>query len=370
MTKDSTMIQRFFFLYFWGFISLIPTVQAFEGEDESFDKECFLMEFGHEKVQKYVDNYKHIAVSEMYRKGVPASIKMAQGLLESGIGESELALKANNHFGIKCGGDWTGATYYVWDDEPVKSCFRVYPSVHDCYIAHTDFLTNPVKEFRYGFLFKLDKTDYKAWAKGLQTAGYATSKTYAEKLIALIEKYELYKLDHLKLESTKVSDEEMNLVFGQPKQEPTPIPEPKTVDTTIHINAVLVLVPDPFHLSEDIEVEPQSISQDVFTINGLKAVLIQQHDNIDSLARRYRIPVNKLIKYNELTYQSLKIGHYIFLQKKNAKHVGSNTSHTARSNETLYDISQRYGIQLKTLLKLNKVFEKRQPKEKEAVRLK
>ena len=145
------------------------------------------------KALSYIEKYKHIAVAEMDRTGIPASIKMAQGILESGVGESELANTANNHFGIKCGGEvWTGKTHYVWDDEVVKSCFRVYASAEESYIAHSEFLLNPKKDFRYGALFKLDKTDYKGWANGLQKSGYATSKTYSKNLISIIERLELY----------------------------------------------------------------------------------------------------------------------------------------------------------------------------------
>jgi len=146
----------------------------------------------------YILQYKEIAVSEMHRTGIPASIKMAQALLESGSGNSSLATKANNHFGIKCGGKWTGQTYYREDDdynkkgELIKSCFRKFHSVEESYSAHSNFLTD---QKRYAFLFGYARDDYKAWAKGLRKAGYATDKKYPQKLINIIEKYELYNLD-------------------------------------------------------------------------------------------------------------------------------------------------------------------------------
>ena len=146
----------------------------------------------------YISQYKEIAVSEMHRTGIPASIKMAQALLESGSGNSVLATKANNHFGIKCGGSWDGETYYREDDDYnskgklIKSCFRKFNSVGESYIAHSNFLTD---QKRYRFLFGYARDDYKAWAKGLRKAGYATDKKYPQKLIQLIEKYELYNLD-------------------------------------------------------------------------------------------------------------------------------------------------------------------------------
>lgn len=145
----------------------------------------------------YIAQYKEIAILEMQRTGIPASIKMAQALLESGAGTSTLARKANNHFGIKCGGGWNGESFYREDDdyykgELIKSCFRKFGSAHESFMAHSEFLMN---QRRYGFLFELDGKDYKSWAKGLRKAGYATDKQYAYKLIELIEKYELYVLD-------------------------------------------------------------------------------------------------------------------------------------------------------------------------------
>jgi hypothetical protein len=146
----------------------------------------------------YIAQYKQIAILEMQRTGIPASIKMAQALLESGAGRSTLARKANNHFGIKCGGSWNGETFYREDDDYrngklIKSCFRKFESAYDSFMAHSDFLTN---QRRYSFLFELSTEDYKSWARGLRKAGYATDKAYAGKLIEIIEKYELYKLDN------------------------------------------------------------------------------------------------------------------------------------------------------------------------------
>ncbi|MBT8190269.1 MAG: hemagglutinin [Saprospiraceae bacterium] len=146
----------------------------------------------------YISQYKEIAISEMHRTGIPASIKMAQALLESGAGQSSLAREANNHFGIKCGGSWNGGTYYLHDDDYnskgqlIKSCFREFSSSFESFIAHSEFL---VTQNRYAFLFNYDHQDYKAWAKGLKKAGYATDKAYPKKLINIIEKYQLYFLD-------------------------------------------------------------------------------------------------------------------------------------------------------------------------------
>lgn len=148
----------------------------------------------------YIDQYKYIAISEMKRTGIPASIKLAQGLMESMSGRSELAINANNHFGIKCKNSWEGETYQYKDDdvdekgEIIHSCFRKYTAAEESYIDHSEFLTG---RKRYKLLFDFDKTDYLSWARGLQNCGYATDPLYAEKLIVAIEKYQLYLFDQL-----------------------------------------------------------------------------------------------------------------------------------------------------------------------------
>ena len=154
-----------------------------------------------EPIVQYVDKYKEIAISEMHRSGIPASIKLAQGILESNSGRSTLAIKANNHFGIKCGKYWDGSTFYRKDDDYrngqlIESCFRKFKDALQSFIAHSDFLLNPGSKYRYGFLFGLDPLDYQSWAKGLKKSGYATDATYAEKLISIIEKYQLFRFDN------------------------------------------------------------------------------------------------------------------------------------------------------------------------------
>jgi len=153
----------------------------------------YLMPSNSELADSYINAYKDIAISEMQRTGIPASIKLAQGLLESDWGRSDLAMKANNHFGIKCASDWNGQTYYKHDDDRnaegdlIKSCFRAYDDPYQSYIAHSEFL----KRNRYASLFQLDPTDYHNWAHGLREKGYATDKKYPTKLIMIIEKYNL-----------------------------------------------------------------------------------------------------------------------------------------------------------------------------------
>ena len=163
----------------------------------------------------YIRTYADIAVEEMKRTGIPASIKLAQGLLESSIGMSPLCTEANNHFGIKCGNEWTGREMYREDDDYglndvlTKSCFRVFDSGHDSYIAHSEFIMNPVKAFRYGFLFSIPTDDYQSWARGLQSAGYATDPEYANKLINLINRHQLYQYDYAHLFNELVTSVEV-----------------------------------------------------------------------------------------------------------------------------------------------------------------
>lgn len=303
------------------------------------------------KALLYIELYKHIAVAEMDRTGIPASIKMAQALLESGVGESELATVANNHFGIKCGGEiWTGDTHYVWDDEVVKSCFRVYKSAEESYIAHSEFLLNPQKAFRYGELFELAKTDYKSWAKGLQKSGYATSKTYARNLIGIIERLQLYKLDYLTVEVLAVSPGELASIFPTTKPSLTL----QADDTT----SVATRIVDPFgNAADSVDVV---MTLYVFQVNGLDAVYVQEGDDLQSIADRYRKNPKKLWRYNELKGRDLKVGQYVFLQKKKSDYTPSKangaTVHLVREGQTLYDIAQLYGIRYKKLLRYNRVY--------------
>ena len=146
----------------------------------------------------YIDRYKELAVIEMHRSGIPASITLAQGLHESQSGRSDLATQANNHFGIKCKNYWKGHTYYHKDDDLdkrgklIKSCFRSYENSIDSYVDHSNFLSQTE---RYSELFSYPNTDFVSWAHGLKRKGYATDKDYAYKLIAKIEQYKLYQYD-------------------------------------------------------------------------------------------------------------------------------------------------------------------------------
>ncbi len=270
--------------------------------------------------QDYIDKHKKIAVSEMNRAGVPASIKLAQALLESSAGNSDLARKANNHFGIKCHADWTGKTYEQEDDDYddsgnlKKSCFRKYKSVEDCYIAHSEFLRDPRKAHRYGILFRLETTDYKRWARGLRTAGYATAAGYDDKLIKIIESYKLYQFDRL-------TDD--NFPEGRPDK------------------------PKDFIAGLDLR-----------RVNDVKVVFAKNNITVEEIAQKTSISAKRLERYNEKlpsVNAPLPDDTRIYVQPKRSRARAGNKWHYVKAGETLFDISQQYGVKSKRLRKRNRI---------------
>ena len=253
------------------------------------------------RYEEYIHKYKDIAIEQMKRYKIPASITLAQGLLESGAGQSELTRKSNNHFGIKCGGNWRGKTTR-FDDDAKNECFRVYANARESYEDHSRFLVN---SSRYAALFKLKSTDYKGWAHGLKKAGYATSPTYASSLIHLIELYDLQKYD------TKAGQKH----------------------------------PDTF------------VPHQTYVANKLLYVIARQGDTFEALSDEFDISKRKLRKYNDLYKDyTLQAGDIIYLEKKHSKALKPNIIHRVEVGESMYTISQKYGIRLKSLYKLNKAY--------------
>ena len=253
--------------------------------------------------EDYIKKYRDIAVREMKRYHIPASITLAQGLLESGAGQSTLARKSNNHFGIKCGGDWRGPTV-SHDDDARGECFRAYKHPEESYEDHSKFLAGRP---RYASLFKLKITDYKGWARGLKKAGYATNPRYADQLIGIIELYDLHKYD------TKGGLKWM-------KQNPDP--------------------------------------HQPYINNGLPYIVVRPGDSWKSISKEFDISKKKLRKYNDL-YKgyTLQSGDILYLEKKKRKADKEHIVHVLRAGESMYTISQKYGIRLKNLYKLNKMDE-------------
>ncbi len=255
----------------------------------------------------YIDTYKALAVEQMNRYGIPASITLAQGLLESSAGKSELSRKANNHFGIKCGSGWTGP-YVLRDDDARGEKFRAYNSPRESYEDHSVFLTS---KSRYAFLFKYKKTDYKSWAHGLKKAGYATNPHYAHLLIKLIRRYELDKFDRMGMSDFPAYPPAMGKM---------------TVELIVRRN------------------------------NDNYYVVARSGDTYASIGREMGVSERKLRKYNEVDkHYRLQAGDIVYLEKKRSKADRSfkNKYHTVQAGESLYTIAQKYGIKLKTIYETN-----------------
>ena len=274
--------------------------------------------------QQYIDQYKDIAIEQMQRHHIPASITLAQGLFESGAGRSELAVYGNNHFGIKCNG-WSGRRVYHDDDER-NECFRAYDSAFESYEDHSRFLTGSK---RYASLFNLKVTDYKGWARGLKAAGYATNPQYANKLIELIQLYKLYQYD-----SAKDYDKFM--------AEHT---KDHAVAGSLHA---------------------------IKSFNKNYYLITRRGDSFKSLADEVGISYKKLAKYNERDRRDqLDEGEIIWLKKKQKKAPKDykDRLHYVRSGESMYSIAQKYGIRMKNLYKMNHLSPDHQIRVGEGLRL-
>lgn len=262
--------------------------------------------------ERYISKYADMAVEQMERYGVPASITLAQGLLESAAGTSRLATKGNNHFGIKCGGTWKGPYMLMTDDAPNEK-FRVYKNASESYEDHSKFLRYGR---RYAFLFDLKRTDYKGWAKGLKKAGYATSPSYASSLIEIIEKYDLTAFDKARRRQCHEQSEQQKLQ------------------------------------------ERAGTQHQVRKCNGQYYIIAQAGDTYESIARAMKTKEKKLRRYNDVDEQyTLHAGDVVYLGKK-AKHADNELRkkyHIMENGESLYSISQRYGIRLTSLCKMNPI---------------
>lgn len=255
----------------------------------------------------YIDEYKNIAIREMNEYGIPASITLAQGILESADGQSELARLANNHFGIKCHSSWEGERVYHDDDED-NECFRKYDNAEASYRDHSLFLRNGR---RYSSLFDLDPFDYEAWAKGLKDAGYATDRHYPDRLIKIIEDYSLHQYDNLRYDP-----DEDAIVSGE----------------------------------HEIRIHP----------SGLEYVVVRAGDNWNRLSIEVDVEIDRLVRYNDFTWDTqLEEGMTIFLERKNRK--GYTESHRVGDGETMHSISQRYGMRLEQLYRRNHMMPGQEP---------
>lgn len=268
----------------------------------------------------YLEKYKEQAIREMHSSGVPASITLAQGMLESDYGNSPLAKYANNHFGIKCHKGWEGPTF-IQDDDEANECFRKYYDVYDSYRDHSQFLRT---RERYASLFELKTTDYKGWATGLKAAGYATNPKYADLLIKIIEENKLY-----------VYDEVVNLAAARPIAEISPRPK----STVPKVRAV-----------QEVEVSD----------NQIKYVVARMGDTPAALAEQYDMGLWQILRYNDFTKEQVLVaGDVVYLQPK--RNQAKVASHIAAQGETVASISQRYGVKQKRIRKFNGLEEGMEP---------
>lgn len=281
----------------------------------------------------YINQYYDIAIKQQTEHKIPASIILAQGLLESGAGQSHLAQKANNHFGIKCH-DWEGKKIYH-DDDKKNECFRRYDKVLDSYEDHSAFLVN---RQRYSSLFQLDPTDYKGWAHGLKQAGYATDPRYANKLIAIIEEYELHRFDLMAADNIteykKEKKTKSETTKERKKRERNRSIKNKNDNSSVIIDAFAV------HRVEK--------------NNGVKYVIARQGDTFGSIADEFSLKESKLLSHNDaLEGSEPAVGEKVYIQRKKNKAAKGLERHTIKTGESFYTISQQYGIKLVDLYKIN-----------------
>lgn len=312
-------------------------------------------EIADDAVKEYVDRYKDIAVDEMVRTGIPASIKLAQAVLESNAGRSYLAVNGNNHFGIKCGGSWKGRTIMREDDDYkngklIKSCFRAFPSVSLSFKAHSEFLMDPRKEYRYGSLFDLDPMDYKAWAKGLKKAGYATNPKYPDLLISIIERHQLYLYDQLSMAriSKDLIEPDIIAIEEQIEDQPeTPIDE-----------SALAVEADPVAKKSGKEefFTGVAASYEELEFNKTKYIQAQHGDNLEIIALETGHDLSDLLVYNDDGYrpsEPLEKGAKIYIERKRSKFSGGEKTYVAQTGESVFEVAQKFGIRLEKLLKRN-----------------
>ena len=299
--------------------------------------------------EQYIEEHKDMAIREMKRMGVPAAITIAQGLLETENGNSDLVKKSNNHFGIKCKSSWTAATIKHDDDAPGE-CFRVYENAEESYRDHSNFLRSNA---RYAFLFQLDPTDYRAWAYGLRKAGYATNPRYPEILIKNIE------TNHLEQYSLEAAGEVPVFDGSKYNDDPEVIPsvavenlpvENTAVESTSVKNASVKNI--PVENASVQNTDPPVPVPGRLAINGSRAIFVKKGTSLLAIASQYKINLSRLLEINDLAQDGLLVkDQFVFLEKKQKE--GDRDFCIAAPGETLFDIAQKNGVQLQSLYSYN-----------------
>lgn len=286
-------------------------------------------------IMAYVEQYKQIALDQERLYGIPAPITLAQGILESGAGKSGLTRNSNNHFGVKALGGWSGGVYKAWDDEPQKSSFRVYANAAESFKDHSLVLKNSP---RYRSLFSKSIYDYRGWAIGLQKAGYATATNYAAALIGFIDTYRLYAINGgVKLRSGKTV-----IVTRQATAN-----HAATFDDECQM--------DDDEVSEEEQTVRETVTRYVVEINDVPCTLLYPGTTLSTIAMQFDISRERLLEYNEVVIEEeLHEGDIIFLDKKKKKYNGAKDYYRAHEGETLYAVSQQFGIKVENLAKMNR----------------
>lgn len=288
-------------------------------------------------INHYIDTYKEIAIAEMQRTGVPASVTLAQGIHESMAGTSDLVQRSNNHFGIKCKSNWTGESV-THDDDAKGECFRKYPAAEDSYRDHSDFLKNGQ---RYAFLFQLDPTDYADWANGLKKAGYATNPKYPQVLIKLIEDYHLQDYTLIAMGKMKEDSNLLARENGLKKDDDAIVISNKQPEENKSEN------------NSDEKHGPQKIyPEGEFKLNETRVLFAKKGTSFLAIAKQYNVPLARIFDFNELNQaEQLETDQLIFLQRK--RKTGNNEYHIVQPGETLNEIAQTEAIRLESLAELN-----------------
>lgn len=280
-------------------------------------------------VEEYIVQFKDIAISEMKRTGVPASITLAQGILETENGNSELVKKSNNHFGIKCKSTWTGESV-THDDDANGECFRAYTNANESYRDHSDFLK---ANKRYSALFNLDPVDYAGWAKGLKKAGYATNPRYPDLLIKYIEQYDLQQYTLIALNRLPGSD------IAKSEEDKSALPVDVAVENTITENDITITANDP---------------DKIISINKINCVFAKKGTSLLVIANKHKISLSKLMEFNDMSAEGLLAKDQLIYLEKKAK-SGEQEYYILQQGETLYDAAQKNAVQLKYLLEYNNI---------------
>lgn len=328
-----------------------------------------LVSAGDTPQKNYIDKYASLAVAEMYRSGVPASITLAQGMLESRNGLSALAAEGNNHFGIKCHTDWKGKSMKV-DDDRRGECFRAYDDAYESFKDHSDFLRYRP---RYQFLFDYDITDYKAWAHGLKKAGYATDPQYASKLIKIIEENSLSQYDSKtpsQMGVAVVETTDGDVIVEESKEVELPketragkkvkVKKVRKASKKASSELIIETIPEsPASLSEPRAAANEgmvySLDRKVYVQNGVPFVYANDGDTYDTIASEYNLFRKEILKFNDLTAsRELAPGTVVYIQaKKNQTRRGLDKYIVEKDDESLRDICQQYGVKMKSVIKMN-----------------